>query len=684
MKFAEVILPLPLENTYTYLVPDEMEALVQAHFRVVVPFGSTRSYTAIVKEIHEHRPEASSAYTLKPITSVPDTFPVLHPRQMIFWEWIASYYLCKPGEVYKAAVPTGLLKRSGSTRRKKTPAAAAVPPTPPLPLPPPGALTEAQQAACDAIRQTFTTKQVCLLHGVPSCGKTEIYLRLAQETLRQGRDVLYLLPEIAVTERLTERLSAVAGHHLRVYHSGCTDRQRVEVWNHLLQSGGAAATAEPVWVVGLRSALFLPFANLGLIIVDDEQDPSFRQHDPAPRYHARNAAVMLAAIHGAKTLLGSVAPSLDSFYNARSGKYGYVALKDRFGAAAAAPPPHVHLVDTKELRRRKIMKDTLFSPLLKDEILAALGRDEQVILFQNRRGFAPIVECKNCSLPPRCIRCDVSLTLHKQQRRLVCHYCGYSIAWPARCPTCGSEEMKLIGFGTEKMEEETATLFPGVAIGRLDWDTAHTRKAYREILTDFEQRKTAILIGTQMLSKGFDFERVSVVGLLNVDNLMNAPDFRAFERAFQLMVQLSGCAGGGGRPGTVIIQTSQPEHPLLQMMRNFDYEAMAYAQLSERQMFRYPPFFRLITIVLRSRDEAVLEALVARYADLLREDLGARVSPPFASPVNRIQALHERRIVLKLERDMTVAQTRLILNKNSRIIQNAPDFKRLDLHYEID
>jgi primosomal protein N' (replication factor Y) len=796
-----------------------MEASAQVNFRVIVPFGKKRYYTAIIKEIHER---TDTPYEVKEIFTVLDASPVLSPKQITFWEWMASYYLCKLSDVYKAAVPSGLKlesetvvsccddaevqaqaplpakeqavldafakvtrltvseleKKTGlrnlipvltslmnrgfvtvseELRRgfvPKTEACVRLAPeyggeealnpvfaqlqrakqqeklllsylelTQPFlsassgdisrkrllreagvtasaldglrkrgilnvyekkisslrssteALQAPNGLTEAQQAAYDEIEAAFATKSVCLLHGVPSCGKTEIYLHLALETLRQERQVLYLLPEIAITTQITERLARVLGDRLLVYHSGFSDRERVEVWNRLLQA------REAVFVLGVRSSLFLPFTDLGLVIVDEEQEPSYKQQDPAPRYHARNAAIMLASLFGAKTLLGSATPSLDSFQNARTGKYGLISLEARYGTGLM---PQIHLVDVKDLRRRKIMKATLFSPLLKEKIDEALGQDEQVILFQNRRGFAPMMECKSCNQVLHCIHCDVSLTYHKQAGRLVCHYCGYSIPLPTRCPSCGGGEMKLMGFGTEHVEEEIATLFSGVKTDRLDFDTARTRRAYERILTEFEQGKTRILIGTQMLSKGLDFDRVSVVGILNADSLMNFPDFRAHERAFQLMMQVSGRAGRREKQGMVVIQTSQPGHPLLQMVQTFDYKGMAHAQLSERHLFHYPPYFRMITLVLRGRDEKALERFTAKYAGLLQEDLGTRVYGPLAPPVNRVQALHVRQIVLKLERSMTVAAVRQSLDHARRQMQSAPECKQVWVQYDVD
>ncbi|MDR3195025.1 MAG: primosomal protein N' [Tannerella sp.] len=818
MKYAEVLLPLPLANTYTYCVPEEMASSVRKNFRVIVPFGKKRYYTAIVKEVHDHAPE--TPYALKELFALLDGTPVLSPLQMKFWEWMASYYLCTLGDVYKAAVPSelklesetvvfyspdveaqkplpekeqtvldafgleasltvaALEKKTGlrnlipvlnslvnrghvtvneELRRRFVPKTETVvrlapcyvreedlipvfgqlhrakqqeklflafleriqpfrSPAPveiskkellrdagvsasvldallkrgvltahekelrPLSLPaetlqPLNELSAAQQTAFEEIRRVFAEKSVCLLHGVPSCGKTEIYLHLARETLQQGRQVLYLLPEIALTTQITERLARVLGNRLAVYHSGLSGHERVAVWNRLLQAG-----QPPLLVLGARSSLFLPFTNLGLVIVDEEQEPSYKQQSPAPRYHARNAAVMLASMYGANVLLGSATPSLDSFRNARTGKYGLVVLKTRYGAGLM---PEIHLVDIKDLKRRKIMKDTLFSPLLKTKMDEALACGEQVILFQNRRGFAPVMECKSCGQALHCVQCDVSLTWHKQANRLVCHYCGYSIPLPSRCPSCSEGEMRLIGFGTEQVEEEMATLFPGTKTARLDLDTAHTRRACERILSDFEQGKTPVLIGTQMVSKGLDFDRVSVVGVLNADSLMNFPDFRAHERAFHLMMQVSGRAGRREQQGTVVIQTSQPAHPLLQTVRTFDYETMAQVQLNERQLFRYPPYIRMITLVLRSQSEQVLTHFSAMYAGALRKELSG-IYGPFAPPVNRVQTLYVRHIMLKLERTLTVASVRATLDSVSRKMLSVPEHAHVRIHYDVD
>jgi primosomal protein N' (replication factor Y) len=817
LKYAEVIVPLPLDNTYTYVIPPEMVDAVQPNRRVIVPFGNKHYYTAIVKAVHDAIPPP--AYALKEIFAALDAEPIVLPSQIAFWEWMASYYICKLGDVYKAAVPSGLklesetvvrcngiatdapltlreqtvvdafaegnrltvsdlerIVRSGSllptlnklvqqglvtvgeelkkgfaprtqtyirlqspyrdekilsaafaqlrkARQQEKALLAYLELAAPFPAPareiakaqlrdaagvgasvldglvkrglleyyekdvsrlpragaasqPPNPLTPPQQAALDEIKTAFATRPVCLLHGVPSCGKTEIYIHLAAEMLQQGKQVLYLLPEIALTTQMTARLQRIFGDALRVYHSGFSDAERVEVWNGLVRR------PSPVVALGVRSSLFLPFTNLGLVIVDEEHEPSYKQQDPAPRYHARNAAVMLARIHGAVALLGSATPALDSFQNARTGKYGLVTLRERYGEGLS---PQIHLVDTKELKRKKIMKDGLLSPFLQQKVGEALARDEQVILFRNRRGFAPALECPACSRTVHCTRCDVSLTFHKQQNRLVCHYCGFTAAPPQRCPACGHAAMKWMGFGTEKIEEEMAALFPEARTARLDLDSARTRRDCERILTAFEQGKTQILIGTQMVSKGLDFGRVTVVGVLNADSLMSYPDFRAHERAFQLMMQVSGRAGRRDRQGLVVIQTSQPEHPLLQMLQAADYGAMANAQLNERHAFRYPPYCRLITVVMRSRDEPALHETASAYTVLLQNELGeSRVYGPVSPPVNRVQTFHLRHIILKLELSRPAIEIRLTLEKLHLQMHQSPHFRQTLTHYDVD
>ena len=820
MLYADVLLPLPMADTYTYLVPDDMADLVTVGMRVVVPFGARRYYTGIVRDVHHRAP--SAGYALKPIFVAPDETPVVRPAQLRFWDWMASYYLCTPGEVYNAAVPAGLrpdsetvvslsdgyasapalspkaqaaldalatfpkpptvaeLERragvrnllptlttlvaegavhvdaevkAGITPRRETfvrlaadypdeeslrplfdtlrRAAsqerlllhfldAAQPFSPdgrqevsrkellatsgasaalltalvrrgvltlvertvePQPLfldrvtHPVRPLTSAQQSAYEAIDASFDTHPVCLLHGAPSSGKTEIFLHLILDTLRAGRQALYLLPEIALTTQMTERLADVLGPRLLVYHSGLTDRERAEVWRRLLRTD-----SEPAVVVGVRSSLFLPFDRLGLIVVDEEHEPSYKQNDPAPRYHARNAALMLARMHGARALLGSATPSLETYYLARTGRYGLVTLAERYGAA---PEPEIVLVDTKEMRRKRRMKyDALLSPQLREAIDGALAEGRQTILFRNRRGYAPVMECRSCGYVPRCAYCDVSLTYHRTQHRLVCHYCGRSQPLPTHCPECDSEEWRALGYGTERVEDEISALYPTVRVGRLDTDAVRTPRAYRRVLSDFEQGYTQLLVGTQMLTKGLDFGRVGVVGVLSADSLMSIPDFRAHERAFQLMMQVSGRAGRRDRRGTVVIQTTHPDHPLLQWVRTFDYVSMATALLAERRRFIYPPYCRLITIILRHRNEDTLRHAAETYAERLRPSFTDGLLGPYAPPVARVRSLYIRQILLKVPLTHPADDVRRRLLAIHRAL--LPDFAGLRIHYEVD
>lgn len=818
MKYADVILPLPLENTYTYRIPADMEKAVIPGCRVIVHFGKKRYYTAIVLEVHSREPV--SEYETKEIYALLDAAPVLRRPQLRFWQWISEYYICKLGDVYKAALPAGLKLESEtavtynddfeaeaplrpneqsvldafqatskltiSELEKKTGLRNVVPvvaslmargavqvneelkkgftpktktfirlaeayrdeeklqvvfselkrarkqelllvsfldlshalnpqlikelskkelletsgysalllnnllkrgvleayekevgrlQVPVCRLQPLTPLSPAQEKAHAEIHESFKTKPVCLLYGVTSSGKTEVYVHLIDEALKLGRQALFLLPEIAITTQITERLARFFGDRLLVYHSKFSDNERVEIWNKLLYSN------EPMVVLGVRSSLFLPFKDLGLIIVDEEHENTYKQQDPAPRYHARNAAIVLANMHGAKTLLGSATPSIDSYFNATTGKYGLVELITRYGDCRM---PEIMPVDIKELRRKKIMKETLFSPLLTEKINQALEKGEQVILFQNRRGFAPMVECKSCGWIPHCVNCDVSLTYHKRKNQLVCHYCGHTEWLRTECPQCQNQELKMMGFGTEKVEEEIAGLFPAAKVERLDFDTARTRSAYERIIDDFEEGKTQILIGTQMLSKGLDFGNVSVVGILNADSLMNFPDFRAHERAFQLMVQVSGRAGRRDKQGTVILQTSQPEHPLIHMVRQFAYKDMVQWQLNERSMFRYPPYYRLIVLVFRSRNEEALREMSTLYAEKLYAKLGQRVLGPVTPVITRVQTLHIKKIFLKIEIAASIASVRGILDAVYAEMQEHPSFRQLLVHYDVD
>ena len=819
--FADVILPLPLPKYFTYRIPDVWRESLVAGSRVVVPFGRSRFYTAIVVHTHNNAPRD---YETKEISTLLDAEPVLRRPQLQFWEWIAEYYICAVGDVFKAAIPSGLkiesetqvalapdyiacegellkeresllldllaakpkmsvqeLERESGLRntlpvvrallergaivvseemqqryrprtevyvrlrgiareereclhrvfeelkqakkqlrllmsyielsgfmrpgdlreisRKELLERSDVSPqilaaltargifecykkevsrfagesartTPPQPL------TPVQQEAYGRIMESFAQKSVTLLHGVTSCGKTEIYIHLIEAVLQQGRQVLYLVPEIALTTQLAARLQRVFGRRLAIYHSKFTDNERVEIWNSLLHDN------EIQVVLGVRSAIFLPFRDLGLVIVDEEHETSYKQQEPAPRYHARNAAIVLASMHGAKTLLGTATPAIESYYNARTGKYGLVELFTRYEEIDL---PRILTVDTGDLRRkRRLSYDSNLSPQLVDISREALQKGEQIIFFQNRRGYAPMVECRLCAWTPRCEHCDVSLTYHKHTGTLVCHYCGYTQEQPRTCPSCGEASLAIRGFGTERIEEEVERTFPDAGIARMDLDTTRTRKAFEQLIADFEQQRSRILIGTQMVTKGLDFDRVSVVGILGADSLLNYPDFRAHERAFQMMEQVAGRAGRKHRQGTVLVQTAQPQHPVIAQVVRHDYAAMYASQIAEREQFGYPPFTRLIYIYFKHRDEAVAQAAARAYVQQLRPVFAHRLSDPHTPPVARIQNTCIRRLMLKVEHTASISKVRALLRAAQETLLSDPRFRSLALHYDVD
>jgi primosomal protein N' (replication factor Y) len=816
-KYVDVIVPLPIASQYTYSVPAELEESVQEGCRVVVSFGQKKFYTAIVTKVHYVAPEN---YETKDVEEVLETSPVILPTQFRFWEWLSTYYLCTLGDVYKAAMPSGMklesetlvayneefeatvplpkneqrildllnddkeqcvtqlqkasglksilpiikrllekqaifvkedLKRNYKPRTEarvrlteaystehalrelfdnlgrakkqlsllmkyielsgwmgtastlkevskkdlldKTGASVSILNSlvekgvletyyyeigrldksikGTLSLNP---LNVAQERAFTAIRNSFQEKSVCLLHGVTSSGKTEIYIHLIEEVLRKGQQVLYLLPEIALTTQITERLKRVFGHRLGVYHSKFPDAERVEIWKKQLTDESYDI------ILGVRSSIFLPFKRLGLIIVDEEHENTYKQQEPAPRYHARSAAIMLASMYGAKVLLGTATPSVESYFNARKGKYSLVQLKERYKEIRL---PHIELVDIKELTRQKRMKGP-FSPVLVKEIRSALDRKEQVILFQNRRGFAQMVECRTCGWIPKCKNCDVSLTFHKRLNQLTCHYCGYTQSVAASCPACGGVELLNRGIGTERIEEDIQLTFPDVRVARMDLDTTRSRTAYENIIADFEQGKTDILIGTQMISKGLDFNHVNVVGILNADTMLNYPDFRSYERAFQLMAQVAGRAGRKDKQGLVILQTKSPELPVISQVLNNDYEQLYEDQLAERQVFRYPPFYRLIYVYLKHRKEDVLEQAAEMAATLLRTGLGNRVLGPDKPPIARIQTLFIKKIMIKVELTASMTKVRDYLKGVQRTLSEDARFRSLIVYYDVD
>ena len=535
-------------------------------------------------------------------------------------------------------------------------------------------LNPAQQEAYNQIVFSFLKKNVVLLHGVTSSGKTEIYIHLIRQALERRQQVLYLLPEIALTVQIRQRLQRVFGDRLGIYHSKYSDAERVEIWKKQMSQNPYDV------ILGARSAVLLPFTKLGLVIIDEEHETSFKQQDPAPRYHARSAAIMLAAKAGAKVLLGSATPCAETWHNARTGKYGYVRLDKRFGDMQM---PEITVVDTKDLQHRKMMNGP-FSPLLLSSIRRALDNKEQVILFQNRRGFAPMIECRECGWTPRCEACDVSLTYHKALGQLTCHYCGRTYAVPDVCPCCGSRDLRGRGYGTEKVEDKVMELFPDARVARMDLDTTRTRNAYERLISDFSAHRTDILIGTQMVSKGLDFDKVSVVGILNADSMLNYPDFRAYEHAFTMMAQVAGRAGRKGKRGLVILQTKSPELPVIaQVVRN-DIEGFYSDLLEERQLFRYPPFYHIINVYLRHKDEPVVCAAADALGTLLRQWFGTRVLGPDKPSVARVKAMNIRKMVVKLELGIDLAKVRLYLNKGKSAVLQDNRYKTVTVYFDVD
>ena len=755
MHYVDVILPLPLEGTFTYSLPLSLVDKVCLGVRVLVPLGKSKTYTAMAVRVHEDAPE----FKTRDILQVIDADPVMLDRQMRLWQWIATYYMAALGDVFKAALPAGL--KAEENYRPKTVRCVTLPAslrseqslhlvmsilakaakqqqtfstylqlshwdnidgeTPPEHIQEvacdelqnaAGAsdavlrqlinrkflevyhrevgriggggeahpeniqtLSEAQQDAMNQIRTQFMAKNVVLLHGVTSSGKTEIYIHLIQKAIDEGKQVLYLLPEIALTVQMTRRLQQVFGSRLGIYHSKYSDAERVEIWKKQLSD-------EPYDVVlGARSAVFLPFTRLGLVIVDEEHETSFKQQDPAPRYHARSAAIVLARMYeGAKVLLGTATPSMESYYNASTGKYGYVQLTTRYRDVAM---PEIKVVDIKDLYRRKMMQG-MFSPDLLVAIRGALKAKKQVILFQNRRGFAPMVECKMCGWVPKCKNCDVSLTYHRSMNLLTCHYCGYTYAVPKQCPNCESTELLGRGYGTEKIEDRVHEFFPEARIARMDLDTTRSAGAYSRIINDFSAGRTDILIGTQMVSKGLDFSGVTVVGILNADTMLNYPDFRAYEHAFQMLSQVSGRAGRRDERGLVILQTKSADLPVIRQVVDGDFASFARDLLEERRMFRYPPYWHLVYVFLRHRTEQLVESAAIELASRLRQIFADRVLGPDKPSVARVKTESIRKIVLKLELgiDLNLAR-RCMVEARSALMQDKR-YAAMTVYFDVD
>ena len=754
MKYVDVILPLPLDGTFTYSVPDGMEGKVVPGVRLLVPLGKSKKYIAMATRLHDDKP----AFSCKPVEAVLDNTPSLLPQQMRLWQWIGYYYMAPLGDVYNAAMPGGLkstekfkpkmelyvelastyrseqalhvalnlvqraLKQAktlttflslshwdsldGDTPREgikkvtkeelmnESHCTAAVVKAlidrgilftyeleigrlntngeSHLDLIKP--LSLAQQDAYNGILMQMMKKDVVLLHGVTSSGKTEIYIHLIRKAIEEHKHVLYLLPEIALTVQIMERLHRVFGDRLGIYHSKYSDAERVEIWQKQLSD-------KPYDVIlGARSAVFLPFKNLGLVIIDEEHETSFKQQDPAPRYHARSAAIVLAKMYGAKTLLGTATPSMESYYNAQQGKYGLVELKTRYKGIQL---PEIQVVDVKDLRRRKMMSGP-FSPQLLAAVREALKNGQQAILFQNRRGFAPMVECKVCGWVPKCKNCDVSLTLHKSINLLTCHYCGYTYPVPTECPNCGSTEIMGRGFGTEKIEDQIAEIFPEAKIARMDLDTTRTRNAYERLIADFSEGRTNLLIGTQMVSKGLDFDKVSVVGILNADSMLNYPDFRAYEHAFMMMAQVSGRAGRKGKRGLVILQTKNPTLPVIGQVVHNDYAGLYQGILEERRTFHYPPFFHLINVYVKHKYDKVCEQASHEFSKTLRSWFGERVLGPDKPAVARVKTMNIRKIVIKLENGIDQQKVREYLKFAQQQMGKDPRYGALQIYYDVD
>ena len=542
-------------------------------------------------------------------------------------------------------------------------------------------LSVAQQEAYNQILLSFMKKQVTLLHGVTSSGKTEIYIHLIQRELDQHRQVLFLMPEIALTVQMMQRLQRVFGNRLGIYHSKYSDAERVEIWQKQLSQNPYDV------ILGARSAVFLPFQRLGLVIVDEEHETSYKQQDPMPRYHARSAAIVLAhapsnlpQLRGASVLLGTATPCMESYYNAKTGKYGYVSLTERYKGIQL---PEIQVVDTRDLQRRKMMHGP-FSPLLLASVREALERGEQAILFQNRRGWAPMIECKQCGWVPRCQHCDVSLTLHRNMNQLSCHYCGFTYQVPTECPACGSKELQGRGYGTEKIEDQIRDIFPEARVARMDLDTTRTRNAYERLITDFSAGRTNLLIGTQMISKGLDFDKVSVVGILNADGMLNQPDFRAFEHAFMMMAQVSGRAGRKGRQGLVILQTKNPDLPIIQQVVRNDFEGFSRELLEERQLFHYPPYYRLIYVYLKHTKDDVVNTAGIELGSRLRQWFGDRVLGPDKPAVSRIKTLSIRKLVLKLETGIDMPRVRQYLTLAQQQMMQDKRYASLQVYYDVD
>lgn len=636
--------------------------------RVVVPLMK-KEVRGVVLRPHTDPIAPELTEKIRPISAVVDNAPLVTPEQLHLWQWMSSYYMCTPGEVMAAALPGGLDKRliAPPKRRRVTLAPYDGPIEPEHPL------TPAQQKSADEIGNFFTNgRSIVLLHGVTSSGKTEVYIHLIREQLRRGKNILYLVPEIALTTQLTTRLQRIFGDQLLVYHSRFSDAEREQIYH-------AAAKSEPHVVLGARSAVFLPLQHLGLVIVDEEHDPSYKQEEPAPRYHARAAAIMIAREQGANVLLGTATPSVESYHLAQRGTYGLVELNERY---AGLQLPDIQLIDLKRQYTRKEMYDHFSDPLV-ERIREVLAANKQVILFQNRRGYAPQLQCTSCGRIPRCVQCDVPMTVHRQAGEMRCHYCGYHTPMPTRCPDCGGE-MRIVGFGTERLEEEIQALFPEARVLRMDLDTTRSRNAYQDIINRFARHECDILVGTQMVTKGLHFDDVQLVAVLQADSILNQPDFRAYERAYQMLEQVAGRAGRKGQQGEVFIQTFDPDNPILDFVRRHDYKALYAQQISERQHFDYPPFHRLIRLQIRDHNSGRAHRVAGELQDYLHRIFGSRISGVIIPAVERIQAYTVRELTLRIEQQANQSEAKRRLREAIDHIFSISSNKNTKLIIDID
>lgn len=667
VHYIDVILPLAIRDCYTYSIPDGL-SMPAPGARVLVPLMRKQVRGIVLRE-HTEPVDADFAAKIKPILSVSETAPIVSPEQLALWQWMSSYYMCTLGEVMAAALPSGLDNRLLNPPKRRRAHLAPYD----GPIEPMHPLSPAQAKSVDEIARLWSSgKQIVLLHGVTSSGKTDMYIHLIQSQLEAGKNVLYLVPEIALTTQLTSRLQHIFGNQLTVYHSRFTDAEREELYL-------ASARPEPHVVIGARSAIFLPIPNIGLVIVDEEHDPSYKQAEPAPRYHARAAAILLGQIHKAKVLLGTATPSVESYYLAQKGVYGLVSLTERFGGVEL---PDIRLIDLKRQYERKEMYGHFSDPLVA-RIRETLAEHKQVILFQNRRGYAPQLQCVSCGQPPRCVQCDVPMTLHLRAKELRCHYCGYHAPIPPVCPQCGGE-LKSVGFGTERIEDEIQALFPEARVLRMDLDSTRSKTAYQDIINAFSRHECDILVGTQMVTKGLHFDDVRLVAVLNADPLFNQPDFRAYERAFQMLEQVAGRAGRKGTKGEVWIQTFDTKNAVLEMVRNHDYEALYRQQTAEREMFHYPPFHRIIRIQMRDHNAARVQAVAMQLQAHLKQVFGARISSVIIPPVERVQAYTIRELNLRIEQGANISEAKRRLKESIDYILSNSSNKNVKLIIDCD